>query len=328
MKIAAIAFLSIFIIVIFTRCKSGLEVTTWDDALQNPEKVTKIWFLDQKSGEYIQYIKRLSKVSKIYIGQDNSLTELPHDMEGLSSLKELNIYKTEIKSLPRSFYKNKSLEKIILHENRIEGLHDEVALLPNLKELSLAQNRITYLPNAIANCPVLEELDLSNNPINELPITVTKIKTLRILRLEGTNIGGLPNEIGELSNLEELRMQYNSNNTFPASLPKLTKLSTLAINTDDKADWKELGLVIGKITSLKHLAINSKTLKAIPNSFSQLKNLEHLDLIQTELPPSAWKNAIETLEAMPSLRLIQLPIYTPEVTKNLIQKAAPKAKIK
>lgn len=327
MKIAIIVSLSLFILFVFVRCKSGFEATTWDEALAKPEKVSKIWFLNQKSGEHVEQIKLFKKIYKIYIGQDPSFSALPVDMSPLINLKELNIYQTKLQQIPPSIYNLSKLEKLILHENNIGSLPGELTLLPNLKELSLASNNIRYLPNNIDDCPVLEELDLTNNPIAILPISVTKIRTLKILRLENTNIKEIPNEIGNLTNLEELRFQYNHNTTLPATLVRLNNLNILAINTDDLVDWSELEIVISKIPSLKHLTINSQTLKKIPKTFIYLKNLEELDLTLTNLPPSIWTNAIETLKEMTSLKIIRLPHYTPEITKELIQKALPKVSL-
>ena len=313
-------------------CICSLQKVDWKQLhgrrpSKKPEKVNKIWFLDQKSGEHVEQLKLFQKAYKIYIGQDPSFITLPADMSALVNLKELNIYKTKIQQIPPSIHKLQKLEKLILHENNIGSLPGEIALLPNLKELSLASNQINFLPDNINDCVVLEELDLTNNPIANLPNSVTKISTLKILRLESTNIKEIPNDIGNLRNLEELRFQYNHNTTFPSSLTKLTKLKTLAINTDDQADWGELVVIIGKIVSLEHLNISSKTLKSFPKTFANLKNLEELDLTLTNLPPSVWEKATETLKAMTSLKIIRLPNFTPEITKELIQKILPKVSL-
>jgi len=96
----------------------------------------------------------------------------------LTNLKELNLKKNNIKSIPW-----------------------QIGSLTNLQELCLSNNQLTSLPSEIGKLTKLYNLSICNNYLESVPQEITKLLNLDTLHLSGNRLKSLPNEIDGLANL-------------------------------------------------------------------------------------------------------------------------------
>ena len=131
-------------------------------------------------------------------------------------------------------------------------------------------------------------------PAKMLPGSIGNFKNLEVLRYMGENIIGLPNSITNLKYLRELSVDSEILVKFPNSIIKLTNLEGLSIRSPLLSSIPEK---ISNLKRLKLLSIGSR-INCIPDSLSQLKNLESLYLNSNPLkkiPESIYslKNLIQ-----------------------------------
>jgi Leucine-rich repeat (LRR) protein len=97
---------------------------------------------------------------------ENELSELPENIDRLTHLKSLILFRNRLKQLPRLHLSE--LKELILWDNQLEDLPE--LQTPQLQILNLAHNRFTQVPAALASLFHLQRLDLRNNPLKEAGI--------------------------------------------------------------------------------------------------------------------------------------------------------------
>ncbi len=144
------------------------EYTRLEDALKEPEKVTRLNLQNQD-------ILRFEEITKFknlqYLNLRNThLSSVPQEITMLQNLKVLDIGDNEIALLPKNFDALKNLTELYLDKEKNLQLEEDLEILSrmeNLKILHLENNGIDVLPKNISKL-----LDVHHNPI--IPTDVIK----------------------------------------------------------------------------------------------------------------------------------------------------------
>ena len=93
------------------------------------------------------------------------MKKIPENIGELRNLKELNLEKNDINSLPLSFFSLNSLKNLNLGCNRLNALPESIAKLTSLEDLDISLNNLETLPQSITNLKSLIRLNIELNPI-------------------------------------------------------------------------------------------------------------------------------------------------------------------
>jgi Leucine-rich repeat (LRR) protein len=195
---------TVIIILFFANC-SGYEKL--NKALANPEKVTKLKIKYGRIGSLPKEIEQLTNLKTLYLFK-NKLTTIPEEIGNLKNLETLVISSNNLVELPASICQLTKLKKLSLKHNYIKQLPNEMGNLVNLEELYLEYNGLISLPYSIGNLSNLEMLNISNNNLFKIPNEIGKLYNLRFFVIGKNNLVDLPDEIGNLSSLRELNVAF------------------------------------------------------------------------------------------------------------------------
>ncbi len=251
-----------------------------------------------------QWITEFKNLKKIVLPENT--TDVPDFISELTGLKELDLSRSKIPSLPPSIGQLKHLEKLNLFLTRkLLTLPEEIGGLGNLVQIKLRDSSVSSLPSPIGRLQNLKELDLSmaiyfsglpeeignlcdlvtlnlsHTPISSLPPSIGSLRSLKVLDLCGTwKFKNLPKEIGGLENLTHLTLTFSPIASLPSSIGRLKSLQDFDLcNTESLTSLpKELG----GLDNLIHLKLNQSSISSIPASIGQLQKLEELNLLHTD----------------------------------------------
>ncbi|GAB4135453.1 MAG: hypothetical protein Fur0041_09500 [Bacteroidia bacterium] len=134
--------------------------TDLNEALKNPEKVTKI------------------------VLRKHKYTQFPAELWKFPNLQYLDLGKNNIKEVPDSINYFKNLQVLHLSKNKIEFIPREIGDLSNLMILDLNQNELVAIPPQIGKLKKLQYLDLWSNNLSIFPEELKDISgNLKILDL-------------------------------------------------------------------------------------------------------------------------------------------------
>ena len=103
-------------------------------------------------------------------------SDLPESLAaGLVNLRELNVARNRLVSLPNTLGAMRALTRLDCRENQIRALPRAAGGCVSLAELYLGQNQITSLPDEIGDLAALRTLDLARNKLRALPPALAKI---------------------------------------------------------------------------------------------------------------------------------------------------------
>ncbi len=139
----------------------------------------------------------------------------------LYKLKEINLNRNTMVTLPPEVGQLHSLIKLELQNNQLTNLPPEIGKLINLAELNLNQNKLITLPPQIGGLGRLTSLDLGGNNLKTLPSAIEKIRNLVTLNLSNNRLTTLPPGICRLRNLKILDLRGNQLTTLPDEIRQL-----------------------------------------------------------------------------------------------------------
>ncbi|CAA6827622.1 MAG: Unknown protein [uncultured Sulfurovum sp.] len=202
---------------------------------------------------------------------------LPLSLGQLDKLVRLDIYGSQIGSIPETIDKLKNLKILVLSESLgSEGLPNPNRIfgLKNLEYLDLSGTELESIPETIGQLTKLKSLSLPNS-LKILPNSIGGLKNLEYLDLSSTELESIPETIGQLTKLKSLSLP-NSLKILPNSIGGLKNLEGLFFE-DRRFEYSQLESIpetIGQLTKLKSLSLPN-SLKILPNIFL-LENLEGL----------------------------------------------------
>ncbi|MGV9198944.1 MAG: leucine-rich repeat domain-containing protein [Promethearchaeia archaeon] len=237
-------------------------------------------YIENKLVIYNREIKSISEIEglkdlTLLEGLDlyyNNISE----MDGLQSLPHLKILNLNHNNIHQITGLSNAQDMLELHLEynyikSIEGLESQ----QKLEHLSLGNNSISDL-RGVRDLKNLEKLDLQNNKIKSLK-GLEKLKNLRELQLNNNFIS----EIALLSNLTQLEVLDLSYNHISSLKPleDLKNLRHLNLNGTRITDINALA----ELPNLKTIKISNTSISAIPDQFTDLNDLEEIELINCEL---------------------------------------------
>ncbi|XP_015579434.1 leucine-rich repeat receptor-like tyrosine-protein kinase PXC3 isoform X2 [Ricinus communis] len=181
--------------------------------------------------------------------------------------------------IPRSF-PSLQLTYLELDNNSLNGvIPAELGSLQSLALLNLAQNNLNgSLPVQLGNISKLQVLKLQLNKFDgEIPPSISQLHKLSTLNISWNSLTGpIPFSISNLQDLAHLNLQGNKlNGSLPDNINSMSSLLELQLGEN------QLGGRIPMMPTKLQIALNlSSNLfqGPIPNTLSQLKDLEILDL--------------------------------------------------
>jgi Leucine-rich repeat (LRR) protein len=239
---------------------------------------------------------RCPMLLELFLHNNNELRNIPPSFfRYMPALQILNLSRTGIKSLPKSFVKLYSLKRLILsYCHDFMELSPEVGELKQLEVLDLEGTGIRDLPENL-RCPMLLELFLHNNSeLRKIPPSFFRhMPALQILNLSRTGIKSLPKSIVKLFNLKRLILSYCHD--FMELSPEVGELKQLEILDLEGTKIRDLPENLRCPMLLELFLHNNNELRKIPPLFfSYMPILEILNLSMTgisSLPESIVKLA-------------------------------------
>ena len=202
---------------------------------------------------------------------------------GLDILKELDVRRNQLSSLPSEIGSIKTLKYLYIHRNQLTNLPIGIGNLDSLLEINLEKNQITSLPEDFVNLRSLEELDIDKNLLTSLPDDIGNLTKLKYLFAEENQLTSLPSSFANLSNLVFVYMAGNEINSLPSN--------------------------IGNLSSLRDFDLSYNQLRNFPSKIAGLISLEYLDLTQNQvstLPNFTNQSDISQIELYSDYNLINL----------------------
>jgi internalin A len=297
----------------FRNHRQGLEIADrqfFKGQVSNP--LTGL--LDEKIGESIHQLKSPGNPISDLIKEkeDNSVEEtlekIWEEICQLPKLKQLDLSKNELGSIPQQWDKLRYLEQLDLSSNNLNQLPEGIQALEYLKSIKLNDNKLQEIPPQLfqlqylehldlkngfdgppdqiaadwSSLPHLQELDLSHNGLSngDFLSSLSHLKQLRILNIQHNNIQELPQLSDNFEALEQLFVNNNNIEQFPEQLVAFPKVKLLALNNNQINRLPEhfQGLEV-----LEILYLQNNSLEWLPEDICQLSQLKELHLNDNKL---------------------------------------------
>jgi Leucine-rich repeat (LRR) protein len=210
----------------------------------------------------------------------NNLTELPHSIERLTNLTNLDIGRNELTHLPDFIGQLTNLTELYIGCNKLTLLPHSISQLTNLTQLNVSYNKLTHLPDSIKRLTNLTKLYINFNELTYLPHSIGQLTNLTNLNMDLNKLTHLPDSIGQLTNLTELYISNNKLTELPHSIERLTNLTKLHMS-DNKLTY--LPDSIKRLTNLTSLDMSHNKLTHLPDSIERLTNLTELYINNNKL---------------------------------------------
>ncbi|KAK8878911.1 Leucine-rich repeat-containing protein 40 [Apiospora arundinis] len=246
----------------------------------------------------------------------NMLISVPMGLRQLQLLTSLNLTSNKLaNNCLEVISQVTSLRDLKLGNNLLYGAMDSCfSKLENLEILDLHGNEITALPEGIENLTRLRILNLNENAIDSLPFKAfAKLPLTELLarknRLAGTLIHPEVESLPQLQILDvsvnQLTLLASVDTPGALAMPSIHQL-TLSCNRlralPDVGSWKRL------------LTLNAdeNSIAAIPDGFTSLENLKHVDFTSNDIriiPPE-----IARMDSLSMLRISGNPLRDKKFT--------------
>ncbi|KAJ6252638.1 hypothetical protein M0813_14010 [Anaeramoeba flamelloides] len=164
---------------------------------------------------------------------------------------------------------------------QITKLPSVLDLCFNLRSLNLSGNYIRDLPRGITKLTNLTSLNWSFNGLETIPLRVFKLKNLKRLNLKGNKLHHLPTNLNQLTNLVSLDLSENQLTSIPIQLKSLKSLQIISFYRNKIKTLNE-DFLFSKEIPLRELILGSNRLRKLPDTFTQLQDMEILFLSYNE----------------------------------------------
>ncbi|XP_071444139.1 leucine-rich repeat protein lrrA-like [Hetaerina americana] len=264
--------------------------------------------------------------------EENVFCELPQEIFFLRSLKSLNVAKNKMKLFANEVGNLSNLEYLNCSENQLETLPSSLSMISKLLVLNASRNNIVSIPDELKNLKRLETVDLSYNKLREVPTAlVIGSKCITYLDLSHNSLKDFSKEPKCSASLKSFKVNDNCMVELPVWMRCLHCVEELCLgnNPFTCAPHHPLDnmMPLASLTMTK-LSINSCSLKNLPISLTNMKNLTYLDAgnhlsyltVDRKLLNSLWDiSPALNLSYLKELRLPHagLPVLPDEFWKRL-----------
>lgn len=237
-----------------------------------------------KQSKFNESIEKLLKDENVTIKANNIRKWLEwtkiKNPEKLKQVKEINIRRSKLKTLPIEICYFSHLEYIKANNNRIQQIPELIFRLSRLEELDFNSNKIQEIPENLGKLKHLEILSLNGNQINKIPACIGNLNSLTKLYLGDNKIIGLPESLGNLHKLKEFYIYNNELTKLPNSIGKLNSLTIFEAYMNQ---LEEIPETIGNLGELNTLKLDNNLIKSLPETLSNLKKINTLFISENKL---------------------------------------------
>ena len=106
-----------------------------------------------------------SKVERLYLRGAKNITA--QDLEGLTSIRALDLSETGIKEIPSCVFKMKNLRWLWLARNPIKTVADDIRELRYLQYLNLDGTQVDKIPDGLTHLPSFHYLRMNGTPLDD-----------------------------------------------------------------------------------------------------------------------------------------------------------------
>ncbi|KAK2869287.1 hypothetical protein Q7C36_001158 [Tachysurus vachellii] len=169
---------------------------------------------------------------------------------------------------------------------RLTGTWEDRITLAKLKEkivtedgriiLRIENEEWKTLPAALVQLSQIQEWQLHRTGLQKIPRFISSFQSLIVLDLSRNAIAEIPKEIGKLTRLRELLVSYNRLNCIPEELCSCECLERLELAMN--RDLDELPQQFSNLKKLHHLDLSMNQFSTIPECVVNLPALEWLDM--------------------------------------------------
>ncbi|WP_372829664.1 leucine-rich repeat domain-containing protein [Psychrobacter maritimus] len=227
----------------------------------------------------------------------SSDSTVPREPEALRQLERLDLGYG--KSTSYSYIDNKSV--LQSESESTEPLPSAIGHLKNLKYLRL--RGFNELPEEIAQLDSLETLVYMNCAFTEFPKVLCKLKNLKSLKIFSKSLERFPDELGNLSSLTHFDMRGSKVHELPDAIGNLSKLTSIELYANESL--KALPESIGNLTNLEKLEIRGSDLTTLPSWIGNLHQLKSLGLYQNGL--QSLPDSITNLKVLEEIDIKENP---------------------
>lgn len=270
----------------------GLEKITIDDS--NLNKLPANLFKADKVKELVIDCRHLKEIPDALANMQtleilqlkiSDLKSLPLPVTTLKNLKELHLDCWGLEEFPAEMVQLQSLEKLFLKGHGIKSLSPHIFALQSLIHLEIHNVHALHLPQAIGQLTNLQTLILERCDKVSLDLAIQKLSHLETLEMRNMEVLQNPEVLYHLPpSIKRLDLQRSPYSTaFPVYLERLLNhLPLLQKVYLEKVTILQDNHHIPENHPLITLYIRG-TIDLIPDSFSHLKKLQHLYLLDSQL---------------------------------------------
>ncbi|KAK9811060.1 hypothetical protein WJX73_010040 [Symbiochloris irregularis] len=143
------------------------------------------------------------------------------------------------------------LKQLNLSRNKLASVPEDLGQLAALEDLDLSHNQLQSVPAALGNLTNLRYLNLMANQLTELPASI------------GNQLTSLPDSLGNMTGLVKLQASFNKIQTLTASISQLQKLELMRLAVNDLQDLpKELA----QLNSLAWVSLAGNPMCPVPTA--------------------------------------------------------------
>ncbi|MCB6994678.1 NEAT domain-containing protein, partial [bacterium 210820-DFI.6.37] len=227
----------------------------------------------------LEYDKDTSFTALTSVGFNNcGLTALPDWVaSGKDTLTSLGLSNNTFTDIPKQVEELTSLKSLTASGNPIGEVTLDFSKLTNLTSFNMSQCNATKWPSAVAKAENLTSLNLSENKISEVGEDIKNLTKLTTLNLEKNYLLEYPEAIKGLANLKTLNLNYNGYTSIPENaFDGMTALTTVTLGSVMKSTEGTTDTAIANLKSTNSSArvtanrLYFALLKSIDTNYGEL----------------------------------------------------------
>lgn len=209
-----------------------------------------------KLSEKLEQLKMLNRIEI----SNTPIQKLPESIGDLKSLGQLLLRETALKNLPESIGRT-NLKQLSIWKANLKTLPKSFGQMNQLSNLDLSNNQLTQLPESFGELTKLDWLNLQYNEFDQFPKAICQLDRLKGLHLHHNQLSDIPEGIKQLSKLHTLGLSYNQFKKFPEAILGIKNLATIDLQNNQ---LEEIPSNFFQFEALNSLNIKQNAFKEFP----------------------------------------------------------------